>query len=93
MEVLLKLNWESYGVGRVLAKALSVDAATISRDVRYILNWRESLLKQEGTQSPSFVDAVIYRLILARIHPRHGYSWKYTYEKGVSSLVVRRGFL
>jgi len=58
MEALLKLGWKSYGAGRVLAKALSVDAATISRDIRYIQNWRDSLIKQPN-MSASFADAII----------------------------------
>jgi hypothetical protein len=38
MGILVRLNWPSYGIGRELAEVLSVDPATISRDLKYIRN-------------------------------------------------------
>jgi hypothetical protein len=49
LDVLLNLEWQSYGVGRVLAKNLSVDAATISRDIQFLRNWREHLIETKRT--------------------------------------------
>jgi hypothetical protein len=91
MGILLKLNWPSYGIGRKLAKALSVDPATISRDLKYIRKWRASLLRRDNMSS-EFADAIIQRLVGAGIHPRCGYSWTYKYVSGFSSLRVRRGY-
>jgi len=91
MRILLKLNWPSYGIGRELAEFLSVDPATISRDLKYIRKWRASLLKQRGMNS-EFADAIIQRLVSAGIHPRRGYSWTYKYGCGFSSLRVRRSY-
>jgi len=91
MDMLLRVNWQSYGIGRVLADELSVDAATISRDIRYIREWREHFIKAHRV-SEIFADAVIRRLVAARIHPRLGYSWTYIFKGGVSTLRVRRGF-
>ncbi len=72
----------------MLAKALSVDPATISRDINYILKWRASFIKGSNV-SEQFLDAVIQRAVAAGIHPRMGYSWTYDYLQGVSSLTVR----
>jgi hypothetical protein len=92
MSIFVDLNWRPhYGIGRTLAEALSVDPATISRDIRYILKFRASLIKDYKV-SEKFADAVIQRLVAAGIHPRAGYSWTYTYTHGVSSLRVRRGY-
>ena len=74
-----------------MAKALSVDPATISRDLKYILKWRASFLRGHKV-SEEFGDAVIQRLVVAGIHPRLGYSWTYKYAKGASSIKVRRGY-
>lgn len=91
MGVLVQTKWQHYGMGRALAEALSVDPATISRDIRDILRWRKALIK--GVElSDEFADAVIQRLIAKRIHPRHGYTWTYLYKNGASSLTVRRGY-
>jgi len=87
MEVLLESHWQSYGLGKILAKHLDVDAATISRDIRYLREWRDSLIK-EG-KGERFADDVIRLLASARIHPRHGYSWKITHQEGISSLTVK----
>jgi hypothetical protein len=91
MGILVDLNWPSYGIGRILADALSVNAATISRDIKYIREWRMSLI-EESKESEEFADAIIRRLVAARIHPRLGYSWTYEYVRGGSSLTVRRGY-
>jgi hypothetical protein len=91
LAVLVDLKWQSYGVGRVLADSLSVDPATISRDIQYLHKWRTSLIDtREMTES--LADAIIRRLVVAGIHPRHGYSWTYVCNAGVSSLTVQRGF-
>jgi len=90
--ILVELNWPHYGIGRVLAKALCVDPATISRDLKYIRKYRASLIvKQE--LSEKFADAIIRRLVAARIHPRRPHSWTYKYIEGVSSLTVRRNYI
>lgn len=91
MGILVTLNWPRYGMGRILAERLSVDPATISRDLRYIRDWRASLMKA-CKLSPQFADAIIRRLVVANIHPRLGYSWTYEYLEGASSLAVRRGY-
>jgi hypothetical protein len=89
MGILIRLDWPRYGYGRALAELLSVDPATISRDLKYIREWRASLL-EDGKMSPQFADAIILRLVVARIHPRSGYSWTYQYAQGASSLIVKR---
>jgi len=89
MSVLLKLNWKTYGYGRMLSDALSVDRATISRDIRYIVKWRKSFL-EVGRLTDEFADAVIARLVQAQIHPRHGFTWTYGINCGFASLTVRR---
>lgn len=89
--VLLQLKWRSYGVGRTLANSLSVDPATISRDIQYLRKWRRSLLRGEQ-MTEDFADAIIGRMVAAGIHPRDGYSWTSVYAAGVSWLTVRRGF-
>jgi len=86
--VLVDLEWQSYGVGRVFADSLSVDPATISRDIQYLRKWRRSLLRGK-LMTEDFADQIIRRMVLASIHPREGYSWTCA---GVSSLSVRRGF-
>jgi hypothetical protein len=91
MAILVRLNWPGYGIGRTLAEVLSIDPATISRDLKYIRKWRASLIKGSKV-SEEFADAVIRRLIVAGIHPRGGYSWTYKYIDGCSSLTVRRGY-
>jgi len=91
MDILVQLNWQHYGVGRILAEALSVDPATISRDIKYILKWRASLIKEQEV-SEKFADAIIQRLVAAGIHPKRGYSWTYEYINGAASLTVRRGY-
>lgn len=91
MGVLLKLNWPGYGMGRVLAELLKVDPATVSRDLKYIREWRASLL-EKSEMSPRFADAIIGRLVTAGIHPRSGYSWTYQYCQGGASLTVRHGY-
>jgi hypothetical protein len=91
MGILVRLNWPDYGIGRTLAEVLSVDPATISRDLKYIRKWRASLM--EGTNvSEKFADAVIQRLVAAGIHPRGGFSWTYKYVEGCSSLTVGGGY-
>src|SRR5258705_5173292 len=91
MGILVKLNWPDYGIGQILAEALSVNAATISRDLKYIRELRRSLIEDRADRmSDDFADAIILRLVSARIHPRLGYSWRYQYFSGVSSLTVRR---
>jgi len=95
MGILVELNWPGYGIGRPLAKALSVDPATISRDLKYIRTWRASLIKGDNMSrkmSKKFADAIIQRLVLAGIHPRLRYSWSYKYRNGISSLTVRRAY-
>jgi hypothetical protein len=89
--VLVHLEWQSYGIGRVLANSLSVDPATISRDIQYLRKWRRSLLREDH-MSEEFADAIIRRMVVAGIHPREGYSCTYVYQAGVSSLTVRGGF-
>lgn len=91
MGILVQLNWQHYGIGRKLGEALSVDPATISRDINYILKWRASFVKGYNV-SEEFADTVIRRLVAAGIHPREGYSWTYKYNQGVSSLTIRRGY-
>jgi hypothetical protein len=88
MGILVQLNWQHYGIGRTLAEALSVDPATISRDIKSIRKFRASFLKARNV-SEDFADAVIQRLVAAGIHPRQGYSWAYTYNQGFSSLTVK----
>lgn len=91
MGILVQLHWRSYGFGRILAEALSVDPATISRDIKYIRKFRVSLVKGQNV-SEEFADAVIQHLVAAEIHPRLGYSWTYEYLHGISSLTVSRGY-
>lgn len=91
MGVLVQLNWNSYGLGRVLADYLSVDAATISRDIKYLRKWRTSLIQTQHL-TEDFADAIIRRMLVTGIHPRQPYSWTYLYNAGVVSLTVRRGF-
>ena len=91
MDIMVQLNWPRYGIGRALAQALSVDPATISRDLKYIRKWRASLIHGNEV-SEHFADAIIERLAAAGIHPRRGYSWSYSYLDGVSTLKVRRGY-
>jgi hypothetical protein len=88
MEILVQLKWQHYGAGRILAKALSVDPATISRDINYLLKWRASFMKGSN-ESEQFLDAIIQRAVAAGIHPRMGYSWSYHYLLGFSSLTVK----
>jgi hypothetical protein len=88
MGILVELNWPRYGIGRKLAKVLSVDPATISRDLKYIRRWRTTFI-EEGKVSEEFANAIIRRLVVAGIHPRLGYMWSYQYNQGVSSLAVR----
>lgn len=90
MDILLQLKWQHYGVGRILAEALSVDAATISRDIKYILKWRGSFLTRRAV-GEKLVDAVIQRLVATGIHPRRVYSWTYNCNQGIPSLTIRRG--
>jgi len=90
MDILLQLKWQHYGVGRILAEALSVDPATISRDIKDILKWRASFLTGRGVLGEKFVDAVIQRLVATGIHPRRVYSWTYNYNQGIQSLTIRR---
>jgi hypothetical protein len=89
--VLVDLKWQSYGTGRLLANSLSVDPATISRDIQYLRKWRRSLLRRDLI-TEDLADAIIRRMVVAGIHPRDGYSLTLGYEAGVSSLTVRRGF-
>jgi hypothetical protein len=91
MDIMVHLDWPRYGIGRALAEALSVDPATISRDLKYIRKWRASLIR-DGQINEEFANEIIKRLVAFRIHPRRGYSWSYTYLDGVSSLKVRRGY-
>jgi hypothetical protein len=89
--VLVHLKWQSYGVGRILADSLSVDAATISRDIKYLRKWRTSMIKTQHL-GEDFTDAIISRMLSAGIHPRQGYSWTLLYRGGIESLTVQRGF-
>lgn len=89
MGILVQRNWQYYGIGRTLAEALSVDPATISRDIKYIRKFRASLLKGRNV-SEQFADAVIQRLVATGIHPRRLYSWTYNCNQGISSLTIRR---
>ncbi|HEV7746107.1 MAG TPA: hypothetical protein VGO56_13995 [Pyrinomonadaceae bacterium] len=89
MVILVEMNWPRHGIGRDLAKALSVDPATICRDLKYIRSWRTTLMG-ESKESEELVDAIIRRLVLASIHPRFGFSWTYKYIHRVSSLTVQR---
>lgn len=89
MGILAKLNWPRYGIGRTLAEILSVDPATVSRDLRYLRKWRASFM-EESKVSEKFADAIIQRLVAAGIHPRLGYSWTYKYVHGFSTLTVKR---
>jgi hypothetical protein len=98
MEVLLRFNWQSFGVGRILAKNFWVDATTISRDIRYLRKLRRSFIAQNRSAiggpgvrlmfgigeraSENFVNAVMRSLVRARIHPRLGYSWTITIVNG-----------
>lgn len=91
LTVLVDLNWQSYGIGLVLADSLSVDPATISRDIQYLRKWRRSLVETSG-MTETFADTIIRRLAVAGIHPRHGYSWTNVHTAAGSSLTVRRGF-
>jgi hypothetical protein len=90
MDILRQLNWQHYGTGRILAEALSVDPATISRDIKDILKWRGSFLTGRGVVGEKLVDAVIQRLVAAGIHPRRVYSWTYNCNQGIQSLTIRR---
>jgi hypothetical protein len=92
MGILVELNWSYYGIGRTLAEGLSVNSATISRDLKYIRTFRASLM-EASKLSERFADAIIQRLVAAGIHPRLGYSWTYEYVNGISSLRVRRGYV
>ena len=67
MSILVDLNWPRYGIGRILAEALSVDPATISRDLKYIRKCRSTLIRQDE-MSDKFADAIILRLVAAGIH-------------------------
>jgi len=44
MALLVKLSWPGYGIGRLLAKAFSVDPATISRDIKYLRGFRAKVI-------------------------------------------------
>jgi hypothetical protein len=89
MALLTKLGWPGYGIGRVLAKALSLDPATISRDLKYLRAFRARLLKSPNVNE-EFADAIIQGLVTLGIHPRFGYVWKYNYNEGFSSLSTDR---
>ena len=89
MGLLSEIGWANYGAGRILAKCLSVHSATISRDLKYLREWRASFITQQKI-TDKYADAVIERLVTARIHPRCAFSWMCTYYQGVSSLKVHR---
>ena len=91
LAVLLDLNWQSYGAGRILARSLAVDTATISRDIQYLRKWRTSLIKRY-TLTERLADAILRCLVAGGVHPRHGCSFTLLYNEGVSSLIVRRGW-
>jgi hypothetical protein len=91
MGILVDLNWPGYGIGQLLADALSVDPATISRDLKFIRKWRASLIARPN-MNEEFADAIVRRLVAARIHPRRGYYWSYTYRNGLSSFTVGRAY-
>ena len=91
LAVLLDLNWQSYGAGRILARSLAVDTATISRDIQYLRNWRRSLIKSYQL-TEKIADAILRCLVTGGVHPRHGCSFTFLYNEGVSSLIVRRGW-
>ena len=76
--ILVELNWPHYGIGRMLAKALLRGSGNDQPRSR---KYRASLiLKQE--LSEKFADAIIRRLVAARIHPRRPHSWTYKYIEG-----------
>jgi hypothetical protein len=89
MDILMQLDWQHYGAGRMLAQALSVDPATISRDIKCILKWRACLTKGQRV-SEKLANALIQRLVATGIHPRRIHSWTYRCNQGHSSLTVRR---
>ena len=91
LAVLLDLNWQSYGAGRILARSLAVDTATISRDIQYLSNWRRSLINSYQL-TERIADAILQCLVTGGVHPRHGCSFTLLYNEGVSSLIVRRGW-
>lgn len=93
---LLKRGWQTYGAGRVLARNLSVDPATISRDIRSLRKWREYIIGTpneservarifgggERANREKFADLVLRRLVEARIHPKGGFSFCIDYRDG-----------
>jgi hypothetical protein len=95
MKILVQRNWKHYGMGRILAKAFGVDPATISRDLSYIVKLRARLVQKETItfiDREKLVDQVILRLAAAGIHPRHGYTYIFSFNQGVASLTVRRAY-
>ena len=91
LAVLLDLNWQSYGAGRILARSLAVDTATISRDIQYLCKWRASLSKSYQL-TERLADAILQCLVAGGVHPHHGCSFTLLYNAGVSPLTVRRGW-
>ena len=73
----------------MLALALSVDPATISRDIKYLRELRVRLMKDHRVNE-DFADRLMDCLTRARIHPREEFVWQYLYKKGVESFTVRR---
>lgn len=85
--LLVKVGWRRYGVGRLFAKALAVDPATISRDTKCIRDFRAELLSSPHVNE-QFADAIILGLVTEGIHPRFGYGWKYNYKAGFPLLSI-----
>ncbi len=81
LAVMVKYKWQNiYGKGYRLAEALSVDAATVSRDLRYLKDWRLSLIKDfQGTVGRTAgelcADTVAKKLLAANSHPKQGFSY------------------
>jgi hypothetical protein len=91
MRIMSESNWPLYGLGRILAKKLSVDPATISRDLRLIRAWRNRLAgRLRKMNREKFLSAAISQFIAQHIPPRVEFLLTYHEINGVSSLIVRR---
>ena len=70
MAALAECNFHTFGLGRRLALELSVDPATISRDIGYLVEFRLRLAIEYG---PQLADSIFRRFAAIQKHPRDGY--------------------
>ena len=91
MRIMSESDWPLYGAGKILAKKLSVNPSTISRDLRFIRAWRKRLTgRLRKMNREKFLSAAISQFIAQRIPPRVEFVLTYHEINGVSSLIVRR---